>query len=261
MEIEPNLEFLVSTLKPVMRRAGKAIIEVYKTSKNEIETKGDGSPVTIADKRSEKILIKALLKIAPDIPIISEENSSSHLIKPSQIYFLVDPLDGTKEFLDIHGSGDFTVNIGLILNGKPILGLIYAPVSEQLFYGLSSSGSYIEKQGGSINPIRIRKTNSERSIAVASKKHQSEETNDWLLKNNISDIISVSSSIKFCSVAKGDADVYPRFAPTMEWDTAAGHAILLGAGGSVTLDDGVTPLLYGKKDYRNGNFIAWGGMK
>ena len=244
-----------------MRRAGEAIIEVYKSSKKEIETKGDGSPVTIADKRSEKILIKALLEIAPDIPIISEENASSHLRKPSQIYFLVDPLDGTKEFLDINGSGDFTVNIGLILNGKPILGLIYAPVSEQLFYGLSSSRSYIEKQVGSINPIRIRKTNGERSIAVASKKHRSEETNDWLLKKNISDIISVSSSIKFCSVAKGDADVYPRFAPTMEWDTAAGHAILLGAGGSVTLDDGVTPLLYGKKDYRNGNFIAWGGMK
>ena len=244
-----------------MRRAGEAIIEVYKSSKNEIETKGDGSPVTIADKRSENILIKALLKIAPDIPIISEENPFSHLTKPSQIYFLVDPLDGTKEFLDINGSGDFTVNIGLILNGKPMLGLIYAPVSEQLFYGLSSSRSYIEKQVGSINPIRIRKTNGERSIAVASKKHRSEETNDWLLKKNISDIISVSSSIKFCSVAKGDADVYPRFAPTMEWDTAAGHAILLGAGGSVTLDDGVTPLLYGKKDYRNGNFIAWGGMK
>ena len=243
-----------------MRKAGMAIMDIYGEGINP-DYKEDGSPVTLADRRSEEILVTGLRKIAPKIPIISEENAESHKLKDNREYFLVDPLDGTKEFLEFDGKGNFTVNIGLISNGEPIMGIIYAPVRAEMFFGISSFGSFIEEESAQAQSIKVRTDRRGPTIAVASKKHSSYRTSAWLSKKSITKIISASSSIKFCSVAKGDADVYPRFAPTMEWDTAAGHAILLGAGGLVTLSDEKTILRYGKNNYRNGDFIAWGGVR
>ncbi len=254
-----NLESLIIKLKPVMRRAGEEIMDIYRVGAKP-NFKEDGSPVTLADKRSEEIILKALKRLLPEIPVISEEDPKSHTLDVHSKYFLVDPLDGTKGFLDFDGRGSFTVNIGLISNGDPLLGLIYVPVTKQMFFGISKSGSYIEEKEGFIKPIKVRVSDWDGAIAVASEKHRSQKTDQWLKNKNITDVVSASSSMKFCSLAKGEADVYPRFGPTMEWDTAAGHAILLGAGGFVTLGDGKTVLRYGKKNYRNGDFIAWGGL-
>ena len=245
-----------------MLEAGEAIMKIYRAG-IEAEYKEDGSPVTKADRHSEEILLSGINQFAPGVPIISEENLESHKIKPDDYFFLVDPLDGTKEFLDFNGAGNFTVNIGLIFNGQPIMGLIYVPVTKKLFLGISTRGSYVEDEVGNIKRMmtNTKFNSSSEIIAVASKKHRSKSTDDWLLKNKITEIISASSSIKFCSIANGEADVYPRFGPTMEWDTAAGHAILLGAGGYVTLGDEKTILSYGKTEYRNSDFIAWGCHK
>ena len=255
-----NLDFIITQLKPVMRKAGHEIMKIYKVGVQP-HFKEDGSPVTLADKRSEEILVTALRDIAPKTPIISEENPDSHTLAVNQEYFLVDPLDVTKGFLDFNGEGNFTVNIGLISDGKPLLGLIYVPVTEQMFFGISNRGSYMQEKTGATTAIGVKSFDVKRIIAVASQKHRSKRTDKWLAEKKITQIIQVSSSMKFCSVAKGDADVYPRFAPTMEWDTAAGHAILLGSGGRVTLGDGTTDLRYGKKNYKNGDFIAWGGLR
>ena len=255
-----NLEKLIFNLKPVVFEAGDAIIEIYKNGAK-AEYKEDGSPVTIADRLSEEIILKSLNSIAPNIPIVSEENSISHKKVFSDEYFLVDPLDGTKEFLDFSGSGEFTVNIGLISKNRPIMGIIYSPNSGQLYYGISSEGSFFENNNGDIFNLKVKKGETDDIIAIASKNHLSSKSETWLADRKIKNIISASSSIKFCAIAKGDADVYPRFSPTMEWDTAAGDAILTGAGGRVTEGDSNKPLLYGKPNYRNLDFIAWSKLE
>jgi len=255
-----NLEKLIFNLKPVVFEAGDAIMKIYKNGAK-AEYKEDGSPVTIADRLSEEIILKSLNSIAPNIPIVSEENSISHKKVFSDEYFLVDPLDGTKEFLDFSGFGEFTVNIGLISKNRPIMGIIYSPNSEQLYYGISTEGSFSENKNGKILNLKAKKNETDEIIAIASKNHLSLKTETWLADRKIKNIISASSSIKFCAIAKGDADVYPRFSPTMEWDTAAGDAILTGAGGRVTLGDSDKLLFYGKPNYRNLDFIAWSKIK
>ena len=151
-----NLEKLIFNLKPVVFEAGDAIIEIYKNGAK-AEYKEDGSPVTIADRLSEEIILKSLNSIAPNIPIVSEENSISHKKVFSDEYFLVDPLDGTKEFLDFSGSGEFTVNIGLISKNRPIMGIIYSPNSGQLYYGISTEGSFSENKNGAIFNLKVNK--------------------------------------------------------------------------------------------------------
>ena len=255
-----NLEKLISNLKPVVFEAGNAIMKIYKNGAK-AEYKKDGSPVTIADRLSEEIILKSLNSIAPNIPIVSEENSISHKKVFSDEYFLVDPLDGTKEFLDFSGLGEFTVNIGLISKNRPIMGIIYSPNSEQLYYGISTEGSFFENKNGKICDLKVKKPKTDHIIAIASKNHLSLQTEKWLADRKINNIISASSSKKFCVIANGEADVYPRFSPTMEWDTAAGDAILTGAGGRVTVGDSNKILLYGKSNYRNLEFIAWSKLK
>ena len=218
------------------------------------EIKDDGSPVTEADKAAEVIILAGLNKHAPDIPVISEENPDSHLVPAPDRFFLVDPLDGTREFLKCDDQGAFTVNIALIEDGEPALGIVYAPALGRMFCGSKGNGSFEGKKS-----ICTRQVSACDTVAVASQSHRDPETNNWLRENNIKETVSIGSSLKFGLLASGEADIYPRFGPTMEWDTAAGDAVLRAAGGMVTNPDG-SPFIYGKAGYKNGAFIARGKL-
>ena len=229
--------------------------------------KQDGSPVTNADAEAEAIILPALERLFPNVPIIAEEAVSAGIIPETGIRFLlVDPLDGTKEF--IAGSGEFTVNIALVENGVPVGGVIFAPVLKKLWIGGKSAAMCDVSPGSGLESARnwqkltVRKPPDTGLAAVASRSHMTPETEAYLARLPIAERRSAGSSIKFCLLAQGLADVYPRFGPTMEWDTAAGHAILLAAGGEVCTDAG-TPFLYGKREngYRNSGFIAASSLK
>lgn len=222
----------------------------------EVETKGDLSPVTICDRAAEAIILAALADAAPGVPVIAEEEVAEGRIPAhGNTYFLVDPLDGTKEF--VRGGDDYTVNIGLIVDGVPMLGVVYQPAIDRLWGGLVGKGAFVEADGVRM-PIRTR-DRGEKLEAVASKSHLTQSTIDYLCEAvGECDYVSVGSSLKFCLVAEGHADIYPRLSPTSEWDTAAGHAILLAAGGRVDGPDG-SPLAYGKKAFLNRGFVATAG--
>lgn len=254
----PKLDELVAiseALMPVVYEAGHLIMAVHKRSAH-ARQKADGSPVTQADEGAEALILPALAKIAPSIAVISEENAASHKMAAPDLFFLVDPLDGTKEFLKPDGNGHFTVNIGLIYKGNPIMGLIYAPVFDDLYVGVVGQGAQKISQGQR-QPIAVREVPDTGAVAVASTSHRDKATNEWLEQHQIGQTISVGSSLKFCLLAEGKADVYPRFGPVMEWDTAAGDAILRAAGGLMMTPD-LTPYPYGKADYLNTPFIASG---
>lgn len=219
--------------------------------------KGDGSPVTEADRRAEAIILPALRRLAPDIPIISEENTDSHLLTPAGAFFLVDPLDGTREFIKTDGQGAFTVNIALIQEGQPVLGVVHAPAHGRCFAGLVGVGAW-QDRGQGPQPIHVRPCATP-PVALVSSSHQDPETMAWLAARGITDLRPVGSSLKFALLAAAEADIYPRFGPTSEWDTAAGDAVLRAAGGRVTFSDG-RPFTYGKPRWKNGAFIACGGM-
>ncbi|MEN0087126.1 MAG: 3'(2'),5'-bisphosphate nucleotidase CysQ [Pseudomonadota bacterium] len=243
---------LMARLKPAVLEAGAAIMAIYtKLSPGEVASKSDGSPVTEADLAADAILRTALADHAPDIMVVSEENAQSHTGMPADRFILVDPLDGTREFIKADGKGAFTVNIGLIESKSPIAGIVYAPALNQYFVGAVGEGAWLNDQ-----PISAQIPGDEK-IAVASLSHRDEATDEWLQDNNIQNTRSIGSSLKFGLLAVGDADVYPRFGPTMEWDTAAGDAVLRAAGGRVETPAGAT-FSYGKEGYRNGPFIAYG---
>jgi len=246
---------MLDVLQQAARDAGAAIMDVYASDFEAIE-KSDGSPVTAADTAAEKVIIPILEKLEPNTVIISEENAESHSVKAPERYWLVDPLDGTKEFLKRDGKGSFTVNIALIEHGIPILGVVFAPALDRMFVGKLGEGAK-EQSGGEWRDITIRDIPDTGAVAVASLSHRDEKTDNWLSDHNITDAISIGSSLKFCLVAAGEADVYPRFGPTMEWDTGAGDAVLRAAGGVVYHAEGGV-FQYGKVDYRNGAFIACG---
>lgn len=250
-----DMERLVSELTPAMYEAGKVIMEIH-GRKISSRIKADGSPVSEADEAAEAILLPALAKAAPDIPVVSEENASSHEMAASALFFLVDPIDGTKEFLKPDGKGSFTVNIGLVQNNAPIMGLVYAPAFDALYVGIVGHlAAKITADGKEI--LTVRDVPATGAVAVASASHRDQATNDWLETHQIHQTKSIGSSLKFCLLADGQADVYPRFGPTMEWDTAAGDAVLRAAGGRVMTTD-YAPYLYGKPSYRNTAFIASG---
>jgi len=248
---------MLETLQQASRDAGAAIMNVYASDFEAIE-KADGSPVTAADTAAEAVILPVLQKLAPDTVIISEENAASHQLKAPERYFLVDPLDGTKEFLKRDGKGSFTVNIALIEQGVPVLGVVYAPALDRLFIGEQGQGAR-EQRDGAWRDISIREVPATGPVAVASVSHRDEKTDAWLQQHNVTDAVSIGSSLKFCLVAAGEADVYPRFGPTMEWDTGAGDAVLRAAGGAVYHAEGGL-FTYGKPDYRNGAFIACGSI-
>lgn len=249
------LQTLQQALLPAIYEAGRTIMAIHKKQISS-RLKPDGSPVSEADEAAEAILLPALRQAAPNITVISEENAASHHITPPDLFFLVDPLDGTKEFLKPDGEGSFTVNIALIYQGSPIFGMVLAPAFDALYCGIVGHGA-VKMINGKQETLSVRDVPDEGAVAVASASHRDEATNDWLARHHITQTRSIGSSLKFCLVAEGLADVYPRFGPTMEWDTAAGDAVLRAAGGMVTTDDG-QPYPYGKSEYRNQPFIAHG---
>lgn len=255
---------LINALLPSVLAAGDVIMAVRARCKGDmgLTAKDDGSPVTEADLQANALLVAALTKAAPGIPIISEEDAASHATAAGTLsqFFLVDPLDGTKEFLKSDGKGAFTVNVALIEHKQPVLGLVFAPALNRLFVGNVGAGEATEtKDGGRPQAISVRPKPREETIAVASASHRDAETDAWLDAQGITQTVSIGSSLKFCLIAAGEADVYPRFGPTMEWDTAAGQAVLMAAGGKVCHPDGPS-FGYGKPDFRNGSFIAKGSF-
>ena len=248
---------LLKNLFPIVRQAGAAILSV-RDAGFETESKEDGSPVTKADRLAEKIILDGLQRVAPDIPVVSEENASSHMMKAPEQFFLVDPLDGTKEFAKQDGNGHYTVNIGLIEDGAPVLGVVFAPALDQLYAGVVGEGAALSS-AGKTHIISTRGQAEGGPVALTSISFPDAETEQWLAQHRITKTIAVGSSLKFGMLAKGDANIYARMGPTMEWDTAAGDVVLRAAGGAMTDLDG-SPFTYGKKAYRNGPFIASGAV-
>lgn len=239
-----------------VRAAGRAILAVY-NSEFSVSYKDDASPLTEADRQSHTILTEVLEAASPEIPVCSEEGADIPYAsrKDWRIFYLVDPLDGTKEF--VKRNGEFTVNVGLIRDGIPVLGVIYAPVPDTLYFAAEGEGSW--KQTGMTPPEKISVSTLPRAggiIVAASRSHGSPEIEAYLADLQIKERITAGSSLKFCLVAEGKADLYPRFGPTWEWDTAAGHAILREAGGRITLPDGSAELSYNKETLKHPGFIA-----
>lgn len=250
---------LLEPLGAACREAGEAIQAIRRRG-FAVERKGDESPVTEADRAAEAILLQALSQVAPGVAVVAEEEVAAGRIPDlGPAFFLVDPLDGTKEF--IRGGNDYTVNIGLIANRSPVLGLVLAPEQGRLFAGLVGEGAYAEDEMGRQESLQVRQPVQERLTVVASKSHMNPATVAYLdALPGVPERISVGSSLKFCLLAEGSADLYPRLSPTSEWDTAAGHAILIAAGGRVDGVDG-TPLRYGKEAFLNRGFVATSGWK
>ncbi len=259
---------LLDALVTLAREAGIQILKVY-DEEFVVEHKADTSPVTIADRLAEDIIVEGLHALAPNIPILAEERAASGEIPVlGDTFFLIDPLDGTKEF--ISGNGEFTVNIALIRSRKPVLGVVYAPAIGQLYAGSLETGARVQEYSRDVSakplndprPITARLSPLNGLTAVASRSHRTPETDDYLAKLNVSTIRSAGSSLKFCLLAEGKADIYPRFGRTMEWDTGAGQAVLEAAGGRVVEHPGGEALVYGKtsRGFDNPYFIASGRL-
>jgi 3'(2'), 5'-bisphosphate nucleotidase len=242
--------------------AAHEIMDVY-ASDFAVATKADLSPVTEADALAEKVILKGLKEFWPDVPVLAEEAvAAGQIPNVGQRFFLVDPLDGTKEFLS--RNGEFTVNIALIENGRAMMGVVYAPATQDMFWGENKIGAGFAKFTHTSSladvkwtPLNVRKPPEGGLTVVASRSHMDEATKDYLANLNVKTLTSAGSSLKFCLIAKAEADLYPRFGRTMEWDTAAGQAVLEAAGGKVCNVDGTT-LLYGKttRSFDNPAFIA-----
>lgn len=260
---------LLQTIIIAALEAGKEILTFY-NSNFEVEFKRDNSPLTSADKASHKVIERYLQQT--NIPILSEEGKSIPYNERKNWHklWIVDPLDGTKEF--INKNGEFTVNIALVENQIPTMGVIYLPVKKTLYFGSKATKSFMQTHvefdddfqlnlnSEHLKQIPLPKSN-RKYCAVGSRSHMNEQTQNYFTKleqqNGDIEVISKGSSLKFCMVAEGVADIYPRFGPTMEWDTAAGQAIVLYAGGKVTLTDETTPLIYNKENLLNPEFIVF----
>jgi 3'(2'), 5'-bisphosphate nucleotidase len=253
--MSPDLNTLREKLIAAAYEGGAAIMAVY-AGDFATDRKADKSPVTAADVAAEKLILAALADCAPAIPVVAEEQAAAEGL-PQQVgrrFFLVDPLDGTKEF--IARNGEFTVNIALIEDGKPVLGVVYVPALDEMYAGCGDSAT--RRHAGTERAIAARALPEAGAIMAISRSHAARElVKVEELGEHVAGTIVAGSSLKFCRIAEGLADLYPRFGPTMEWDTAAGHAVLLAAGGSVANLDG-SPLVYGKPGLRNPHFIARG---
>jgi 3'(2'), 5'-bisphosphate nucleotidase len=253
---------LLQSLIYTAQRAGGAIMAVYATDFT-VQAKADESPVTVADEAAEKIILADLAAIAPGVPVVAEEAVAAGKVPViADRFFLVDPLDGTREF--VSRRDEFTVNVALIEAGEPVLGVVFAPARRELFWGdirAGKAGRIDADPDGTMpslgNAISARPAPAGGLTAVASRSHRTPETDAFLANYPIAEFRSIGSSLKFCLVAAGEADIYPRIGTTMEWDTAAGHAVLTAAGGKVT-DLAGEPFRYGKPGFRNGNFVARG---
>lgn len=254
------MNIYIEILRKIAINAGNEILKIYNDDSlfQQIDYKSDNSPLTLADKASNAIIVKSLNENYPDIPILSEEEKNVEFAerKNWDKFWLVDPLDGTKEF--IKRNGEFTVNIAMIENGFPTLGIIYAPILKKLYVG-----DVVNKKAFLINtveqeiPLLVNHKDKKR-IAVGSRSHASAEETDLLKQYNVADTISVGSSLKFCMVAEGKADIYYRHGPTMEWDTGAGQAIVEAAGGKVESMETNSQFHYNKESLLNGGFLVKG---
>ena len=252
------------TLTHVMRKlaleAGDLIMDIYNSDDFEVKSKSDDSPVTAADEAADAHISAGLRAAFPGVSLVTEEQADSHSERADS-FLIVDPLDGTKEF--IKRRGDFTVNIAYVENGVPIRGVVYAPAKGRLFY-TDANGRSVEESGdhdkdtiGPVANILVTVPDNSALMVVASKSHRDQATDDYIGKYDVRDMTSAGSSLKFCLVAAGEADLYPRLGRTMEWDTAAGDAVLRGAGGKMVRFDDHSTFTYGKAGYENPFFIAF----
>ncbi|MGI9415199.1 MAG: 3'(2'),5'-bisphosphate nucleotidase CysQ [Hyphomicrobiales bacterium] len=256
MTERPEPGAIVEEIRALALNAGAEIMKFYATDFT-VERKDDASPVTDADRAADAIIVAGLAARFPDIPVVTEERAESHGMATSDRFFLVDPLDGTREF--ISRNGEFTVNIALIENGAPMLGVVYAPAVDRLFY-TRGPGDAVEEPAphdpGACRALSVSSADNTALRVVASRSHRDPATDDYIGRYAVTEFHSAGSSLKFCLIATGEADLYPRLGRTMEWDTAAGHAVLAAAGGKVDRMDGGT-LVYGKPGLDNPHFIAY----
>ncbi len=257
---ETDHAVLVATMRRLAIEAGAAIMQIYGTEDFAVRAKADASPVTAADEAADALISAGLRAAFPDLPLVTEEQAASHTVE-GRTFLIVDPLDGTKEF--VQRRGDFTVNIAYVKDGVPVLGVVYAPAKGRLFYALAEGGA-VEETGahdpatpGPVKPIGVSTPDNTALMVVASKSHRDQATDDYIARYAVRDMTSAGSSLKFCLVATGEADLYPRLGRTMEWDTAAGHAVLAAAGGLVVRFDDHSALTYGKPGFENPFFIAY----
>lgn len=259
-----NPKVSIATINDIARAAGQAILEVYHHTdfSQVVNFKDDDSPLTLADQASHRVIAPALQKHYPTIPLISEEGEDIDYAtrRVWEYFWLVDPLDGTKEF--IKRNGQFTVNIALIHQHRPVLGVIYTPVTSELYFATQAGyaddiepGCYKQSADEAVETLQVRQV-SEGRVAVRSSSHASEEEEQVLQQHNVTESIPRGSSLKFCMVAEGKADIYYRHGPTMEWDTAAGQAIVEAAGGRVTQGTSDQLFTYNKESLRNGSFLV-----
>ena len=256
---------MIETLAKLADAAGVEIMKIY-NSDFEAAQKADASPVTEADEKGEAIILAALKEAFPDIPVLAEEAAAAgNVPELGSRFFLVDPLDGTKEF--INKNGEFTVNIALVEDGVPTTGVVFAPAIKAMYLGDPENGARkLEHEAGATldfsaaTPLKTRPQPEEGLIAVASRSHRSPETDEFLGTLKVAELVSAGSSLKLCLIAEAAADVYPRLGRTMEWDIGAGQAVLEAAGGRVMVFGEEAPLRYGKKErgYDNPFFVAWG---
>jgi 3'(2'), 5'-bisphosphate nucleotidase len=251
---------LLDELTAIAARAAEAILAL--AHRPDVRTKADGSPVTAADEAAEAIICEGLRRISPSLPIIAEEHAAQKRPGPIEggSYFLVDPLDGTREF--VAGRDEYTVNIALMTEREPQLGVICAPAAGTIWRGIVGKGAD-RIDGAATNkpvPIRVRPQPADKVIVMASRSHLDPQTQALMKALPQATLIQIGSSVKFCWIADGKADLYPRLAPTHDWDIAAGHAILQAAGGSVTSPDG-SPVVYGTKELLIPAFVGRGGIK
>jgi 3'(2'), 5'-bisphosphate nucleotidase len=250
-----DLRELLEGARRAAQAAAQAILEIYHTS-FEVRSKADASPVTEADERAETIIVAALARLAPEIPVVAEEMAARGETATAQRFWLVDPLDGTREF--VAKNGEFTTNIGLIEDDRPILGVVHLPATNVTYAGAGLGTATRQEHGAGPIAIAARRIPERGAIVTRSRSHgDNAKLAEYLARLREPQTHIAGSAAKFCFVAEGSADLYPRFGPTMEWDTAAGHAVLEAAGGSVTSFDGA-PLRYAKPDFRNPEFLAKG---
>lgn len=251
---------LVTVMRTLSLEAGDKIMEIYGQDDFDVKAKSDDSPVTAADEAADAIISAGLRAAFPDVMLVTEEQAATHTAQ-GDTFLIVDPLDGTKEF--IHRRGDFTVNIALVEGGVPTRGVVYAPAKSRMFFtqadgqSVEETGDFDKDRVGALTPISVSDADNSALMVVASKSHRDQATDDYIGKYAVKDMKSAGSSLKFCLIATGEADLYPRVGRTMEWDTAAGHAVLNGAGGAVVQFDDLTPLTYGKAGFANPFFIAY----
>ena len=248
-----DFQVLIPVMRQLALEAGAKIMQVYDGPDFEVKSKSDASPVTEADEAADAIISAGLRAAFPEMVLITEEQADSHALRAAT-FLIVDPLDGTKEF--VQRRGDFTVNIAYVENGVPLRGVVYAPAQGRLFY-TREDGVSVEEVAGEQRVIAVTAPDNGALMVVASKSHRDAATDDYIAKYKVKDMKSAGSSLKFCLVATGEADLYPRLGRTMEWDTAAGDAVLRGAGGQVVRFEDHRTLTYGKPGWDNPFFIAF----